>query len=1535
MSARSTRALCAVLAASFVCPPPALLFAQDLPPPPAREELTLDRSVLDRVGIDPTTGRLELAVTDLVVGEGEYAFEVTRHYRRWAGDRLDFGFHWASSLDVHLDVHPSGRAATFVDEQGDKVYFRRDAAGHLVAISGSPARVEADGEGWVVSGLGDERVYAFDAEGYLRSRTGPAGFRLAFFYDGEQRLRAVQGPWGELRVKRDAAGMLTALEAPGRLVRYEHDEEGHLRRVVREGRYQDYRYDAAGRLSALADGNALVGYDSVGRVIRLGGPGLHETTARYLQGEGGDWAQRTELTQGERTQRWSVSLDGRRIEHEDADGLRTVAHFDERERLVRLEAPDGRVLENRFDAQGRLRERSGPDGTVRFEYGSKVTERPTKITLADGREVRFVFDLRGNVTDVIAPGGATTRYRYDARGRLVELVDARGAKTSFVRDERGAVLEVSEDGVGVTRFLRDADGLIVKVKRPDGRLVTVTRDRLGRAMQVTDALGSVHEVAYDDRGRVVRFQDEHGKEYHYTWSARGDLEQVRTAAGELLSFRYDAAGEVVAITDAAGNATAFERPAPRTTRIVDATTGERLLKHDERGLLVEEVRGGETIRYGYDAQARLVRRETSRGAETFEYDAHGKLLAMAGPDGGFRFAYGEDGRLRELTDTALGESVGYRYDAAGDRTGLLLPWGEVGYRYDAQGRLVGVDLPEGGRIEIEVHPDGRRKEVRYPNGVVTRFAYSRSRLSEVVTTKGEVVLERRAYGYDEQGRVAWSEDAAKRRTTYGYDAAGRLVSAEGPEGEVTWGYDATGNRTSETRSAGTVTSEVAAGNRVVRREAGDLTETLSYSAAGALTARTRGEETTRFRYDADGRLLEVQGAEGAVRYGYAPNGTRLWREDGAGRVHFLNDLADVVGEFGPDGALRTSYVHGPEDDDVLAARHGDESFFYHYDLVRSVTALTGKDGRVAARYAYDPFGAARAVEGDAAAWNPFRYTSREHDATSGLYHYRARAYAPDLGRFTTPDPVGLFGGTNLYAYVGNDPLRFNDPYGLWPSWLDRAWEGTKSAVSSAASWVVDTAAPAVWEGVKKTATNSWAFTRGFGKGLWNAGKGIVNMVIHPIDTVKGIYHAIENWDETKEALLAKWEEYKEAWHSDPEKFWEMTGTLTAEIAVSVVGTKGLDKLAKAATVGRVGTTTARVTRTVTNPVTRTTARAGEALGTTFPRTAAVVRRSRVMSRARDVELARRAAAGGNILSRSGRRVVDFGRDIGRAGRMAVREPGAFLLYGGRRLSGAAAGLVATTGRGIWTATKVGGIPTLIAFQDDITDAINRTATREAAAGEVARVGQAFLDDAAELSPEEMAARIAEVGDAYKTFRNRLLAPVHAEDLALDASLRELDRQVEAGEIPDHTIDARLDALLGEYGRRRHNHMVELYDRNREEPHDMLHPSMNRTISFQDEIDLLMAARERVSDPAARALIDARARDLEALMAHEYDLFRAGDHDVLIAGIAGPPRLPDEDPAAGGFDMSGYDPGIGLEEERAPARGLTDTLEDVLSVPEGH
>jgi RHS repeat-associated protein len=58
--------------------------------------------------------------------------------------------------------------------------------------------------------------------------------------------------------------------------------------------------------------------------------------------------------------------------------------------------------------------------------------------------------------------------------------------------------------------------------------------------------------------------------------------------------------------------------------------------------------------------------------------------------------------------------------------------------------------------------------------------------------------------------------------------------------------------------------------------------------------------------------------------------------------------------------------------------------------------------------------------------NPYMFTGREWDGnyvTTGLYHYRARAYNPDTGRFLQRDPVP---GPILYPYVRNRPTVLID-----------------------------------------------------------------------------------------------------------------------------------------------------------------------------------------------------------------------------------------------------------------------------------------------------------------------------------------------------------------------------------------------------------------------------------------------------------------------------------------------------------------------------
>jgi RHS repeat-associated protein len=58
-------------------------------------------------------------------------------------------------------------------------------------------------------------------------------------------------------------------------------------------------------------------------------------------------------------------------------------------------------------------------------------------------------------------------------------------------------------------------------------------------------------------------------------------------------------------------------------------------------------------------------------------------------------------------------------------------------------------------------------------------------------------------------------------------------------------------------------------------------------------------------------------------------------------------------------------------------------------------------------------------------------TSREWDAESTSYYYRARYYTPAVGRFNVRDPIGYGGGLNLYSYVGNNSVNRTDPFGYF------------------------------------------------------------------------------------------------------------------------------------------------------------------------------------------------------------------------------------------------------------------------------------------------------------------------------------------------------------------------------------------------------------------------------------------------------------------------------------------------------------------------
>jgi hypothetical protein len=93
-----------------------------------------------------------------------------------------------------------------------------------------------------------------------------------------------------------------------------------------------------------------------------------------------------------------------------------------------------------------------------------------------------------------------------------------------------------------------------------------------------------------------------------------------------------------------------------------------------------------------------------------------------------------------------------------------------------------------------------------------------------------------------------------------------------------------------------------------------------------------------------------------------------------------------------------------------------------------------------------------------------------------------------------------------------------------------------------------------------------SFFKGLGKALWDALKGIADIIAHPIETLKNLFHAIAHPIDTIKAI---WQSISESFirdviHGDAKSRAEWFGYALGEIVLAVVGTKGADKVGKMA-----------------------------------------------------------------------------------------------------------------------------------------------------------------------------------------------------------------------------------------------------------------------------------------------------------------------------------------------------------------------------------
>jgi RHS repeat-associated protein len=715
---------------------------------------------------------------------------------------------------------------------------------------------------------------------------------------------------------------------------------------------------------------------------------------------------------------------------------------DDRGRILRMEDPLGRVWITTRDSYGLPLTLRDPDGNAaeadRDQRGNVALTRDPM-----GGVTQYAYDDRGLVTRIVTPNGATTLAAYDAQGNLVELVQPNGGAWRWTYDALGRRVADIDPVGATTRYTHSPRGDLLEVVAPTGDVTTYSYDGEQQVTRVLNAQGASTTFAYGGFRRTVGCRKPTGGEVAFRYNREGELVQIVNERGDVYRIEYSPAGRIVAEHTFEG----------RTTRF----------RYDGLARLARIERpSGEKIEYEYDLADQPVARKGEGFEETFEYNGCGELVRSANAEGHFTFERDARGRIVRESQTVDGVThvVERRLDPMGD---YVLRRSSLGYEervsrdvmrspvrselgqeivareFDLLGRESRRYLAGGATLERDLDPMGRMVEARLTTHLDPRApAHAPPLLGGPPPPRARV-----AYRYDAAGELASEHDAAKGSTSYTYDGAGRLrdVVHDGTL-EEHFRYDETDNITESVDGAWEYS-----GNVLVKRGA----VAYEWDAEGRLARRRGpgGEWTYEWAGD---RMAAARASDGReLDFVYDP-GTRrmlkrLWQRQPDGKrvlvqkTRYVWDgdvvLHEVRETVAPPRIEERTYLY--DEDSFIPRAHRERRMdaereyaptWLHYmtDPIGAPTRLVDSLGNMKADLSWRAFGSASPGE-PADVSTPIRSQGQLFDDETGLSYNRFRYYEADSGRFVSPDPIGLAGSLNTYAF-GINPKSWIDALGL-------------------------------------------------------------------------------------------------------------------------------------------------------------------------------------------------------------------------------------------------------------------------------------------------------------------------------------------------------------------------------------------------------------------------------------------------------------------------------------------------------------------------
>ena len=592
--------------------------------------------------------------------------------------------------------------------------------------------------------------------------------------------------------------------------------------------------------------------------------------------------------------------------------------------------------------------------------------------------------------------GNVTHYRYDARGNRTVVIDANGNRTDFTYNIADQLVEVQYPATGQQGSGR-------------ARTVSVYQYPGGPLQQVLE---------YDESGTQIR-------EVAYAYGAEGEL-LSRAGSTEVVQYVYDAAYRVIGVRDGKDNLTSFtyNTRGDLTQITYPGRDTLRFVSYDSAGRLEQRIDGrGITTNYTYNdpegllTDIQYVQNGQVIGTVSFTYDSDGRRASMTDATGVTTYSYDHIGNPLSVSVTYTGlptRTITYSYYPDGSRASMGTPAGTYSYTYDAAGRLVGLNAV-GWSASWSYAPNGWLL-TQAVNGATTSYEYNARGFLTRLTNRdagGTVLSDFQNLLYDGVGNrtqmtVSFpAQPALAGVTNYGYDIKNQLLSEQ------------------STRAGGysfNFTYDLAQNPTTFKGQS------RSYNVNNQLTG-------AGFSYDGNGNPVLYKGVSLAfdpenrmtaygniLTAGYNGDGLRAWKQTATGRRYYLYDGEELVCELDAAGNVAAPVLFGANG--LIA--YG--SFIYQFDPQGNAVHIMDNSRNVLANLAYDAWG--QLMSGS----NPTPYGYKGQwgyytDAESGILLLTHRYFDPATGRFLTRDPIGVEGGVNLYAYVGNGVVNGYDPGG--------------------------------------------------------------------------------------------------------------------------------------------------------------------------------------------------------------------------------------------------------------------------------------------------------------------------------------------------------------------------------------------------------------------------------------------------------------------------------------------------------------------------